>query len=221
MVNPLPIDYQIRTKAEWFRPAQQDLSHLAEQNTNTAIAQACGATETTVRNWLAKAEVRHDIKPHRRDRQIPAKQIAKIRNRAERTLTYPARRTHWRLTKERVGRIISMIGEKASNIVEHADEGTGQRVKHASAHDLRRDCALRLVNAGVSAETLKLVLRHKSFSTTERFYGATRAAQSAAAEINEKLDGPRTKSELMGGTEEAPQLSAEELGKLKALLDSL
>lgn len=99
--------------------------------------------------------------------------------------------------------------------------GMGKRLKYASAHDLRRGCAQRLINAGVSAETLKLVMRHKDFSTTERFYGATRAAQSAAAEINEKLAATRTESTSERGAEAAPQLSAEELSKLKALLNSI
>ena len=118
-----------------------------------------------------------------------------------------------------------MIGEQARIVVQQLDEETGRRLKYASAHDLRRGCAQRLINAGVSAETLKVVLRHKDFNTTERFYGATRAAQSAAAEIHEKLVAARTESPfvggLVGGTKEAPQLSAEELLKLKSLLDVL
>ena len=43
--------------------------------------------------------------------------------------------------------------------------------------------AQRLINAGVSAETLKVVMRHRDFATTERFYGARKQAQSAAAEM--------------------------------------
>lgn len=130
-----------------------------------------------------------------------------------------------RLTKERVGRVISLIGEEAGIIVQQEDPENGKRRKYASAHDLRRGCAQRLINAGVSAETLKVVLRHKDFATTEKFYGATRAAQSAAAEIYDKLGPECSKTELVGGlvggNKEAPQLSAEELQKLKSLLASI
>ena len=80
-----------------------------------------------------------------------------------------------------------MTGEAAGIIVEQPDEEAGRRLKFASAHYIRCGCAQRLINASVSAETLKVVLRHKDFPTTERFYGATRAAQSAAAEIHGKL----------------------------------
>ena len=114
-----------------------------------------------------------------------------------------------------------MIGEQARIVVQRADEETGRRLKYASAHDLRRGCAQRLINAGVSAETLKVVLRHKYFSTTERFYGATRAAQSAATEIHAKLSDGKDASGFLGKTQDAAQLSAEEVQKLKTLLNSL
>jgi integrase len=99
-----------------------------------------------------------------------------------------------------------------------------KREKYASAHDLRRGCALRLINAGVSAETLKIVMRHKNFATTEKHYGAFRSAQSAANEVAEKLSAAENSplvGGLMGGIEKAPQLNAEELLKLKSLLNSL
>ena len=114
-----------------------------------------------------------------------------------------------------------MIGEQARIVVQQSDEETCRRLKYASAHDLRRGCAQRLINAGVSAETLKVVLRHKDFSTTERFYGATRAAQSAATEIHEKLAADRKKGGIVAGTGELPQLSIDEVRKLKSLLNSL
>ena len=123
------------------------------------------------------------------------------------------------LLTERVGRVISMIGEKAGIVVRTKDKEAGHRVKYASAHDLRRGCALRLINAGISAETLKIVMRHRDFSTTERFYGATRAAQSAAQEIHEKLLGADDKTATTIQT--SSDLSAEELRKLKALLNSI
>lgn len=113
------------------------------------------------------------------------------------------------------------IGEKAGIEVCQADEETGRRVKFASAHDLRRGCALRLINAGISAETLKVILRHRDFSTTERFYGATRAAQSAANEIHEKLSA--TQDVIAAGIQQPfhAELSAEEMRKLKAILRSI
>ena len=121
--------------------------------------------------------------------------------------------------------MISAIGKEAGVVVRQEDERTNQRRKYASAHDLRRGCAQRLINAGVSAETLKVVMRHKDFATTEKFYGAMRSAQAAAAEVQAKLvpsdKNPALVGGLMGGTKQAPQLSAEELVKLKSFLNSL
>lgn len=125
-----------------------------------------------------------------------------------------------RLTKERVSRIIAQIGKEAGIVVSSADDRKGRRVKYASAHDLRRGCALRLIDAGVSAETLMVVLRHADFATTQKFYGAMRPAQSAAAEIAEKLS-PHKTTELVGGTKPTVKLSEAEVCKLKALLASL
>ena len=73
----------------------------------------------------------------------------------------------------------AMIGEKAGVVV--------RQDQVASAHDIRRGCAQRLINAGVSAETLKVVMRHADFATTEKYYGATRSAQAAASEVRQKL----------------------------------
>ena len=89
-----------------------------------------------------------------------------------------------RLGKDRVGRIISRIGEAAGIVVVQEDERTGKRRKYASAHDIRRGFAQRLINAGVSAETLKVAMRHRDFATTEKHYGAIRSAQAAAAEVH-------------------------------------
>jgi hypothetical protein len=62
-----------------------------------------------------------------------------------------------------------------------------------------------LINADVSAETLKAVLRHEDFKTTERFYGAVRVAQSAAAEVHQKLANAGKESESVRETERAPR----------------
>ncbi|MDP6556894.1 MAG: site-specific integrase [Pirellulaceae bacterium] len=224
VVNPEPIDYLITTQPEWCKPVTEDLAAFAEDYNNSAIARACGVTEASIRNWFKEAGIRRSTSK-RRSGEIGVRRMNQVRKRADSSQSYVARRSVERLTKEHVSRIIARIGEAAGIIVQQPDEESGKRLKYASAHDLRRGCAQRLINAGVSAETLKLVMRHKDFSTTERFYGATRAAQSAATEINEKLSEARTKNELvgglMGGTEEAPQLNAEELLKLKALLNSL
>ena len=78
---------------------------------------------------------------------------------------------------------------------------------------------------GVSAETLKVVMRHKDFATTEKHYGAAKSAQHAGAEIISRLRPSTGNSAfvggLMGGTNEAPKLSAEELSVLKSLLARL
>lgn len=111
-----------------------------------------------------------------------------------------------------------MIGKQAKIIVQQPDKETGRRLKYATAHDLRRGCAHRLINAGVSAETLKVILRHKDFATTEKFYGATKAAQAAATEIHDKLTHQHLLDETANPT---AQLSAEEVQKLKSLLGSL
>ncbi len=221
IANPQPVDYHIRSKADWFRPTRKDLAEISEMYTNVAVAQACGVTETSVRKWLAEESLTRPVRSRPTSSQIPASRVAALRKRSSQRDARAAVTSQRRLTKERVGRVISMIGEEAGIVVQQEDPQTGRRRKFASAHDVRRGCARRLINAGVSAETLKLVMRHRDFATTEKFYGATRAAQSAAAEIYEKLSAECSKSELVGGNEEAPQLTAEELRKLKALLDSI
>ena len=114
-----------------------------------------------------------------------------------------------------------MIGKQANIIVQQPDKETGRRLKYATAHDLRRGCAHRLINAGVSAETLKVILRHKDFTTTEKFYGATKAAQAAAMGIHDKLTSAHGKSGAVGNTERISLLSVDEIQKLKELLSVL
>ena len=91
-------------------------------------------------------------------------------------------------------------------VVRQPDKETGRRIKYASAHDLRRSCAERLINLGVSAETLMVIMRHRDFATTRKFYGAKRAAQSAATEIHQKL--------VIRVKAEEPVHDVEQLGKL-------
>jgi hypothetical protein len=82
-----------------------------------------------------------------------------------------------------------------------------------------------MVQQRVSAEMLKVIMRHREFSTTERYYGATRCAQSAAAEIAEKLATECSKAELVGGLvggiSDSPLLTPQQLKKLKALLETI
>lgn len=137
------------------------------------------------------------------------------------TRILPSHPTETRLTTEHVGRVISSIGEKAGIIVQQPDKANGIRAKYASAHDLRRSCAHRLINAGVSAETLKVLLRHEDFKTTERFYGAVRAAQSAANELNQKLVSASKPTGQIDGVEKVAQLSEEQIRKLQAFLNSI
>jgi hypothetical protein len=82
-----------------------------------------------------------------------------------------------------------------------------------------------LIDAGVSAETLKIVMRHASFMTTEKHYGAIRSAQSAALEIATRTHASARNSELVGGLVgghgQSAALTADERIVLKSLLEKL
>ena len=58
----------------------------------------------------------------------------------------------------------------AEVVVEPENRHTGRAVKYASAHDLRRSCAERLLDARVPPLTIARVLRHESWETTRRHY---------------------------------------------------
>ena len=199
VINPRPIDNRRRSADTWFRPTDDDLRELTGRHSNCAIAEACGVSETTIRNWLANLLDGPTAPRQAGSGGISARQIANLRKRANERDSKLSIASSGRLAKERVGRVISMIGEEAGIVVEEEDQESGQRCKYASAHDLRRGGAQRLINAGVSAETLMVVMRHKSFSTTQKYYGATRAAQSAAAEIHKMLSAERRRIGLVGG----------------------
>lgn len=104
-----------------------------------------------------------------------------------------------KLPVDTVSRTIARIGKEAGIVVRKANPEEKTRTKFASAHDLRRGCAARLINAGVSAETLKVVMRHADFGTTEKHYGAIRSAQAAGRELSEKLNESNSQSALAGG----------------------
>lgn len=100
---------------------------------------------------------------------------------------------------------IPVVAVRKANIVVQLDDARlGKRKKYASAHDIRRGVACRLDDHGVLAETLKVIMRHKNFATTEPHYGAVRSAESAAKEIAAKLASNPTASELGGGNKSSP-----------------
>lgn len=218
IVNPQPMEYEIKADSEWFRPTDTDLRKMATDYNNSAIARACSVSETTVRKWISRAKIKRKAEFDRHQGEIDSKVIVRLRERAEKQSSRQAQRKEQRLTPDRVSRVISMIGEQARIVVQRPDEETGRRLKYASAHDLRRGCAHRLINAGVSAETLKIILRHKDFATTEKFYGATKAAQAAATEVREKLV---SKSKGNNSAEAISLLSSEEIQKLRGILNSI
>ena len=104
-----------------------------------------------------------------------------------------------RLTVDCISRTIAQIGKEAGVVVTKENKAAGVRTKYASAHDLRRGCAARLINSGVSAETVKVVMRHADFATTEKHYGAIRSAQAAGDELARKLKPTGEKISLVGG----------------------
>lgn len=221
IVRPLPVEYGADDAGDRFRPTIEDLESLTGRFSNRSIAAACGVTDTAVRRWLAEDGVSRRSEFKIDTGSIDRSETDLLRSRA---IENP-RPFDGRFTKEHVGRIISRIGKEARIVVRQLGGKGVSREKFASAHDLRRGCAQRLINLGVSAETLKVVFRHESFSTTERFYGAKRSAQSAAAELVAKLmpveSTPALVGGLVGGRENGPRLSAAEVQKLKALLNSL
>ena len=216
--------FHLKSGSAWFRPTDSDLKRLAEQFSNSSNARACNVSETTVRKWLDRAGIRREAEFQHNTGQISKSDISALRKNAKKRRSRTAKRSKSRLTPARVGRIISKIGKAADIVVQQDDDRTGRRKKFASAHDLCRGCAQRLINAGVSAETFKVIMRHSNFTTTEKHYGATRSAQSAARELVERLENAKITplvGGLMGGTKEAPQLTTKELQKLTSLLETL
>lgn len=221
VVDPLPEAYCLPSQqAKWFMPKPEDLADLISDYSNCAIARACGVSEQTVRNWLERQGLERTGKVTRYGSEVPAEVQARLRQRASRT-AHQTPTVNGRLTLERVSRVIAEIGRVAGVIVRQADEATGRRVKYASAHDLRRSCAERLINLGISAETLMVIMRHRDFATTRKFYGAKRAAQAAATEIHQKLLAADKADEPNRGLDELGKLSGEQLKKLKQLLNSI
>lgn len=90
-----------------------------------------------------------------------------------------------RPSAEWVGKIVSRIGEKAGVVTIPAR--AGEPAKCATAHDLRRSCAQRMEDAGVSPILIARLMRHKSYQTTQRHYtkGST---QKQAEAVRALLD---------------------------------
>jgi integrase len=105
----------------------------------------------------------------------------------ERPVKYQRPNAEW------VGKVICHIG-KASGVVVLADSGKG-KPKYVSAHDLRRTCTERLIEAGVDERDASRVLRHASVETTRRFY-APGDVQASAKMIRERLSVPRYNESL-------------------------
>ena len=75
------------------------------------------------------------------------------------------------------GRMLSRIGKQARVIV--SPEAGSQKIKYASAHDLRRSFGNRWAQRLMPAE-LKELMRHASIETTLRYYVGLNAEETAA-----------------------------------------
>lgn len=222
VVGPLWTERAIsKTSMGRSRPRPDQLDELVQNYSNSAIARAFGASEQAVRKWLTRYGLHRPKGSAARSGEIPVDIIRSLRQQTNGADRKPR---EVRLSKDRVSKIISAIGRSAGIVVCPEDRKRGIRIKYASAHDLRRSLAERLFNMNISAETLMVLMRHQDFSTTRKFYGAKKTAQAAAREIKEKLidcKNDELVGSFVGRKEKSPQLSAEEIVKLKSLLDSL
>ena len=104
-----------------------------------------------------------------------------------------------RLSSEWVGKIITKIGKEAEVLVDDADETTGRKEKYASAHDLRRSCAQRLLDAQVEPILISRIMRHSSWDTTRKHY-APGNTQNEAYAIRRALEADaRNRSQMTEG----------------------
>lgn len=95
----------------------------------------------------------------------------------------PRRATKGRLSVGQMGRIVSDIGKASGVVVNKAS-------KTASAHDLRRTFAMRLIRRGVNLVDVQSVMRHADFTTTRAFY-LQAEAEEVAARLAEKMGPPK------------------------------
>lgn len=94
-----------------------------------------------------------------------------------------------RADAEWIGKVITRIG-KAAGVAVRPAVGDDE-AKWASAHDLRRSCAARLVAAGIPEREVARVLRHASIETTRKHY-APGTVQESAGIIRGRLQARRT-----------------------------
>jgi integrase len=100
--------------------------------------------------------------------------------------------TATRLETKWVGKIITRIGKRAGVVVQPPKNG--KPPKYASAHDLRRSCADRLIASGVPEREVQRVMRHASGETTRRYYAPGTVQRSAAIIRTAVADSVPTKS---------------------------
>ena len=201
VVNLAAVRLELESR-EAFRATSDDLQSFVQCYSNSSIARACGVSDAAVRNWLRQERIHRADEFHSATGEVPASKVAVLRRNALASAKWM--QSHARPSVDHAGKIIAKIGKEARIVVQRADERTGQRERFASAHDLRRGCAQRLINAGISAESLKVIFRHRNFATTEKYYGASRSAQSAATEVAEKLNGADNSPSLVGGNKRSP-----------------
>lgn len=92
------------------------------------------------------------------------------------------------------GKVIADIGAKAGVVVQPATSAVS--AKYASAHDLRRSCADRLVGAGIPEREVALVMRHASVETTRRHYAPMSVQRAAGVFRSRPVPGYMAPSEL-------------------------
>lgn len=108
-----------------------------------------------------------------------------------------------RLALEAVSRVITDIGKAATVKVASTFKGDVERVKWASAHDLRRAFGSRWANRVMPA-VLQQLMRHESIETTLAFY-VGRDAQATAEILYGSLD-----SDTSGDTAQSEPIDAGE-----------
>jgi integrase len=81
--------------------------------------------------------------------------------------------------EQQVGRIITAMGRLANVKVNEKTVGEVVKVKHASAHDLRRSFGERWA-ARVMPQVLMELMRHESMDTTLRYYVGRNAQQTTS-----------------------------------------
>ena len=54
VVNPMPIEYEMKSERKWFMPNPDDLQSLIQDYSKVAIGKACGVSDVTVGKWISK-----------------------------------------------------------------------------------------------------------------------------------------------------------------------